>query len=342
MSLWAIRLLFLGLCSAAGVAVSQVRPELIEYQWAGLLIGFGFGWLMIAIDVMLKGFSLRAFSAITFGLLLGTAVALLIDNSGLFQNTEEKARWMIRLGLFLSFSYIGMILAMRSNKEDFSLIIPYVRFSPQNRPDNFLLLDTSVIIDGRIADLIEAKFLEGIVVVPRFVLKELQQVADSNDPIKRSRGQRGLEMLGRIQRNAGIEVKIHDADFPEETGVDAKLVQLAKNIRAKLFTNDYNLIKVAELQSVNCVNLNELARSMRVVLLPGEVLSLKIAREGRDKGQGLGYLADGTMVVVNNAQSLIGQQVDAQVLNTLQTGAGVMIFAELRGTTTQRSHTANA
>jgi uncharacterized protein YacL len=342
MSLWVVRFLFLGLCTAAGFAVSQVRPELIEYQWAGLLIGFGFGWLMIAVDVMLKGFSLRAFSAITFGLLLGTVVALLIDHSGLFQNTDENVRWMIRLGLFLGFSYIGMILAMRSNKEDFSLIIPYVRFSPQNRPDNFLLLDTSVIIDGRIADLIEAKFLEGLIVVPRFVLKELQQVADSSDPIKRARGRRGLEMLGRIQRNTGIGVKIHDADFPEETGVDAKLVQLAKNIRAKLFTNDYNLIKVAELQSVNCVNLNELARSLRVVLLPGEVVSLKIAREGRDKGQGLGYLPDVTMVVVNNAQSLIGQQVDAQVLSTLQTGAGVIIFADLRATTTQRGQIANA
>jgi uncharacterized protein YacL len=342
MSLWVVRFLFLGLCTAAGFAVSQVRPELIEYQWAGLLIGFGFGWLMIAVDVMLKGFSLRAFSAITFGLLLGTVVALLIDHSGLFQNTDENVRWMIRLGLFLGFSYIGMILAMRSNKEDFSLIIPYVRFSPQNRPDNFLLLDTSVIIDGRIADLIEAKFLEGLIVVPRFVLKELQQVADSSDPIKRARGRRGLEMLGRIQRNTGIGVKIHDADFPEETGVDAKLVQLAKNIRAKLFTNDYNLIKVAELQSVNCVNLNELARSLRVVLLPGEVVSLKIAREGRDKGQGLGYLPDGTMVVVNNAQSQIGQQVDAQVLSVLQTGAGVIIFADLRTTTAQRGQIANA
>jgi uncharacterized protein YacL len=335
MSLWVVRFLFLGLCSAAGFAVSQVRPELVEYQWAGLLIGFGFGWLMIAIDVMLKGFSLRAFSATTFGLLLGSIVALLIDNSGLFQNADEKSRWMIRLGLFLGFSYIGMILAMRSNKEDFSLIIPYVRFSPQNRPDNFLLLDTSVIIDGRIADLIEAKFLEGLIVVPRFVLKELQQVADSGDPIKRARGRRGLEMLGRIQRNTGVGVKIHDADFPEETGVDAKLVQLAKNIHAKLFTNDYNLIKVAELQSVNCVNLNELAKSLRIVLLPGEVVSLKIAREGRDKGQGLGYLPDGTMVVVNNAQSQIGQQVDAQVQSTLQTGAGVIIFADLRASSNQ-------
>ena len=335
MSLWVIRILFLCLSTAAGFAVSQVRPELIQYEWAGLLIGFGFGALMIAIDEMIKGFSLRAFSATTFGLLLGTLIALLIDHSGLFQNAEDNTRWLIRLTLFLAFGYIGMILAMRSNKEDFSLIIPYVRFSPQNRPDNFLLLDTSVIIDGRIADLIESKFLEGVIVVPRFVLKELQQVADSNETLKRARGQRGLEMLGRLQQNKRLEVKIHDADFPAETGVDAKLVLLAKNIRAKLFTNDYNLLRVAELQSVNCVNLNELAKSLRTALLPGEVVSLKIVREGRDKGQGLGYLPDGTMVVVNHAQSHIGQQVDAEIQSTRQTGAGVMVFAEMRAGSNQ-------
>jgi len=330
MSLWVIRILFLCLCTAGGFAVSQVRPELVNFGWAGMVIGFGFGWLMIAIDEMLKGFSLRAFSATTFGLLLGTAVALLIDNSGLFVNTEEKERWLIRLGLFLGFSYIGIVLAMRSNKEDFSLIIPYVRFSPQNRPDNLLLLDTSVIIDGRIADLIESNFLEGLVVVPRFVLKELLQIADSNDPIKRARGRRGLEILNRIQHNTRNEVKIHDGDFPEEPEVDAKLVRLARNLGAKLFTNDYNLGKIAELQSVNYVNMHELAKSLRVILLPGEVLNLRIAREGRDKGQGVGYLPDGTMVVVNNAQNLVGQQVDAQVQSTLQTGAGVIVFADLR------------
>ncbi len=330
MTLWVIRILFLSMCTTAGYAVSAVRPDLVTYSWVGAIIGFGFGWLLIAIDEMIKGFSLRAFSATTFGLILGSVVALLIDHSGLFENVEGTTRWLIRLGLFLGFSYIGIILAMRSNKEDFSLIIPYVRFAPQNRPDNLLLLDTSVIIDGRIADLIEANFLEGIIVVPRFVLRELQQVADSNDPIKRARGRRGLEMLNRIQRNTSNEVKIHDGDFPEEPEVDAKLVRLARNLNAKLFTNDFNLGKIAELQSVKHLNLHELAKSLRVVLLPGEVLNLRIAREGRDKGQGVGYLPDGTMVVVNHAQNMIGQEVNAQVQSTLQTGAGVIVFADLK------------
>jgi uncharacterized protein YacL len=332
-SLWVIRILFLGLCTTAGYAISQVSPQFVAFSHSGLIgavMGFGFGGLLIAVDEMLKSFSLRAFSAITFGLLLGTSVALLIANSGLFENADAQARWLIRLGLFLSFSYIGIILAVRSNKEDFSLIIPYVRFSPQNKPDNLLLLDTSVIIDGRIADLIEMKFLEGLIVVPRFVLKELQQVADSADSIKRARGRRGLEMLNRIQRNTNIEVRIHDGDFPEEKDVDAKLVHLARNLNARLFTNDYNLAKVAELQKVNCVNLHEVAKTLKVILLPGEILQLKIVREGKDKGQGVGYLPDGTMVVITNGQSHIGQQAEVQVQTLLQTGAGIIVFAEIK------------
>jgi len=332
-SLWAIRILFLSLCTMAGFAISQVRAEWTGLSHSGvygMFLGFGFGGLMIAVDEMLKGFSLRAFSATTFGLLLGTVVALLVDSSGLFINADPNVRWLIRLGLFLGFGYIGIILAMRSNKEDFSLIIPYVRFAPQNKPDNLLLLDTSVVIDGRIADLIETRFLEGLIVVPRFVLKEIQQIADSTDPIKRARGRRGLEMLNRLQRNTQTEVRIHDGDFPEEKEVDTKLIRLARNLNARLFTNDYNLSKIAELQKINCVNLHEVSKCLKVTLLPGEILQLKVVREGKDKGQGIGYLPDGTMVVVNNGQPHIGQQIEVQVQTLLQTGAGIIVFAETR------------
>jgi uncharacterized protein YacL len=330
MKLWPIRLSFLALCILGGYAVTQVRPELIQHPVLGLMIGFGLGGFLIAVDEMLKGFSLRAFSAATFGLVLGSIIAWLIDRSELFTYAEEQTRWLIRLATFLSFAYLGVILAMRSNKEDFSLIIPYVRFASQSRPENLMVLDTSVIIDGRIADLVEAGFLEGTLIVPRFVLKELQHIADSQDAIRRARGRRGLDILNRIQRDPRNEVKIHEGDFPEESAVDAKLVKLARALGARLYTNDLNLGKIAELQSVPHVNLNELSMALKPAILPGEMLNLRIVREGKDKGQGVGYLNDGTMVVVNHAQSAIGRQVEVEVQSLLQTGAGVIVFAEIR------------
>jgi uncharacterized protein YacL len=344
--MWPIRVLFLGLCVLGGYAITQVRPESIGWPNSGLLgciIGFGFGSLLIALDEMLKGFSLRAFSATTFGLILGTVVAKLIDGSGLFDHVDSGAtRWLIRLGLFLGFTYIGIVLAMRSNKEDFSLIIPYVRFTPRHEPVNLVLLDTSVIIDGRVADLLGAHLLEGILVVPRFVLRELQQLADSGDPIKRERGKRGLEMLKGIRENPNYQVKIHDGDFPEEIGVDAKLLRLAKNLGAKLYTNDSNLSRIADLQSIPCVNLRAVANALRVSLVPGEPLQLHIVKEGRDRGQGVAYLPDGTMVVVNGGQTHVGRNVEARVQSTLQTGGGTIVFAEIKSGSQDTAHWSRA
>ena len=330
-SFWAIRIIFLAMSVLGGYAVSALQPELIQNVYLGMVIGFGFGGLLIALDEMLKGFSLRTFSAATFGLVLGTLVAWLFDISPLFEYEQDpRVRWLVRLCLFLSFGYLGMVLAMRSNKEDFSLIIPYVRFAPQSRPETLLLLDTSVIIDGRIADLIESRFIEGVIVVPRFVLRELQAIADSNDAIRRARGRRGLDMLNRIQRNAANEVKVHEADIPEEPQVDAKLIRLAQALNAKLLTNDFNLSRVAELQHVRCLNIAQLATATKAILLPGETVPLRIVREGKEKGQGVGYLNDGTMVVVNQGHPFIGRQTQVQVQSLVQTGAGVIVFAEIR------------
>lgn len=326
-----IRTFFLLLCTVAGYAVSQSRPDILNGGLYGVLIGFGLGGLLIAVDEALKGFSLRAFSAATFGLLLGTLVATIIDRNELFvYGADEKTRWIIRLGLFLSFGYLGMVLAMRGNKEDFSLIIPFVRFRSENKPQNLLVLDTSTIIDGRIAELIENRFIEGIIIVPKFVLNELQLVADSADPLKRARGRRGMEVLMHIRHSPRVEVRIHEMDFPEEKEVDAKLLKLCRALDARLYTTDYNLGKIAEIQAVAHTNLSELAALLKPTVLPGDPLSLRITREGREKGQGVAYLGDGTMVVVNGAASLVGQQVNVQVQSLLQTGAGVIVFAELR------------
>jgi uncharacterized protein YacL len=279
---------------------------------------------------MLKGLSLRLFSAATFGLVLGTVIAWMIDRSQLFVYVDEyPVRWLIRLSLFIGFSYIGMVLAMRSNKDDFCLIIPYVRFAPQDKSEDLIVLDTSVVIDGRIADLIDARFVEGIVIVPEFVLQEIQLVADSADAVKRERGRRGLDMLSRIQKNPNNEVKIYEQDVVADT-VDEKLVHLARLLGATLYTNDYNLGKIAELQRVRHINVNELANALKPVILPGERLRLRIARQGKDKDQGIGYLNDGTMIVVNGGRERVGDEVNVEVLSLLQNSTGTMIFAGIK------------
>jgi uncharacterized protein YacL len=232
----------------------------------------------------------------------------------------------IQIILILVFCYLGMVIAMRG-KDEFNIIIPYLKFSRQDQRDELLLLDTSVIIDGRIADIIKTKFIDGRLIIPRFVLKELQEIADSQDALKRNRGRRGLDILNRIQKDAHLDVRIHEDDFPDTKDVDTKLVRLAKLLSAKIFTNDFNLNKIAELQGVTVLNINDLANALRPVVLPGETMEVRISKEGKEHNQGVAYLDDGTMVVVDNAKHLIGQAMRVIVTSVLQTSAGRMIFA---------------
>jgi uncharacterized protein YacL len=217
-------------------------------------------------------------------------------------------------------------------KDDFRFIIPYMEFSKEVKGARPLVLDTSVIIDGRIADVADAKVLDQPMVVPRFVLQELQGVADSSDKLKRNRGRRGLDILNRLQKSPGVEVRIHDAEIPELQGVrevDQRLVILAKHLGGKVVTNDYNLNKVARLQGVEVLNLNDLANALKPVVLPGETLTVKLIKRGEEPGQGVGYLDDGTMVVTEQGAHHLGEIIRLTVTSVLQTSAGRMIFGRL-------------
>jgi len=240
---------------------------------------------------------------------------------------NETLALVMQVVLTLIFCYFGMTLAIRG-KDEFNLIIPYVKFTRQDRRDDITIIDTSVIIDGRIVDLCETGFIGGRFIVPRFVLRELQQVADSSDALKRNRGRRGLDILNKMQKNSHMDVKIHEEDFADIIETDAKLVKLAKLLSGRVFTNDYNLNKVAELQGVQVLNINELSNALKPVMLPGEVVEVKVVKEGKEHNQGIGYLDDGTMIVVEGGRQLIGQRKQVAVTSILQTAAGRMIFAK--------------
>ncbi|MDI6873628.1 PIN domain-containing protein [Candidatus Solincola sp.] len=240
--------------------------------------------------------------------------------------------WLFALVLYAVCGIIGYIVAVQK-KDDLLALFRPSRFSTaaegERRAVAARILDTSAIVDGRIADICLTGFLEGQLVVPRFVLNELQAVADSEDPLKRNRGRRGLEVLNALQRQERVEVRIEERDFPELSGVDTKLVALAKALNLPIMTTDFNLNKIAELQGVRVLNVNELANSLKPVVLPGETLTLTVIREGKEPGQGVGYLDDGTMVVVEGGKKYIGKEVRTVVTSTLQTAAGRMIFASL-------------
>ena len=323
-----LRILFVTFFAAIGASISSAFSE---NMWPGLALGAVLGLVVVLIDRLLKGVSLRLFSSATFGLLLGLIFANLLMASDILHYQSETVQWAARLLVYVVFGYLGMMLAMRSSRDEFSLIIPYVRFAREATQHEPLVVDTNVIIDGRIADLCSTGFLSHSLIVPRFILGELQLLADSHDPTKRERGRRGLEILNQLQREKDIELTVHEAtDHGAEIGADERLVRAAKVLKARLLTNDHALAQIARLQQVPVLNLADLARALRPTLVTGDELDLHLVKEGREGHQAVGYLPDGTMIVVNHARSHLGKTRTIVVASALQTAAGRLIFAELK------------
>ena len=321
-----LRVLFVTTCGVIGALVSS---ELFDSLMPGLLFGAVLGLCVVLLDRLLMGITLRAFSSATFGLLLGLIFANLLSASQILRYQPDETQWWVRLVIYVIFAYFGMMLAMRSNRDEFSLIIPYVRFTREGSEPEPLVVDTSAIIDGRIAELCSTGFLSRVLIVPRFVLTELQTLADSHEPVKRERGRRGLEILNQLQRSKEIELTIHESESSEGS-VDERLVRAAKVLQARLLTNDNSLCQVARLQQVTTLNLNDLAHALRPAVLAGDEMELHLIKEGRDPHQAVGYLPDGTMIVINHARSLIGKTVKIVVSSTLLTAGGRLIFGELK------------
>ena len=297
-------------------------------MWLRMLSGAGAGAVLMLIESAIHRVarvSVRGFSSAVFGLLFGLIMAKLVSDAISLIPFDAGTVAVTRVALTWAFCYLGMAMALRG-RDEFSVIIPYVRLARHDRGEESYLVDTSAIIDGRITDLCKTRFVEGRLAVPRFVLKELQAVADSADPIKRSRGRRGLEVLNQLRQLSHIDVRIHEEDLPGIAETDAKLVKLAQVLGTRIITNDYNLNKVAEFQGVGVLNVNELAQALRPVVLPGETLEVKPIKEGKEHHQSIAYLDDGTMVVVENGRALIGQTVRGLVTSVLQTAAGRMVF----------------
>lgn len=298
-------------------------------------LGLGSGFVIAALTILFEERArktpIRIVAGGAFGLIIGLIVANLLTYPLVLNVLKDP---YLELGAYLFINcimgYIGLNVGMRKGDEFESRYLQGIPAKGKSKDNGAKILDTSVIIDGRIADICETGFIEGAIIIPQFVLRELQYIADSPDPVKRTRGKRGLDILHRIQKQVRCEVTITDQDFPKIREVDAKLVALAKALNAKVVTNDSNLNKVAELQGVSVLNINQLAAAMRPAVLPGEIMNILVLKEGREQGQGIGYLDDGTMVVIDNARRHMGKNVDVAITSVLQTTSGRMIFSKLK------------
>lgn len=351
MVLIVLRALFILLMAAVGwFYVNSASEPFGEWTWLSLAIALTIGTFLVCIDILAPRKKLIIFSGTFLGLLIGISAAyalsfvvqLLADQFlhrldetvATYHHAQASRQAMVNfinmmVGVACCYLAISFIL---QTKDDFRFVIPYVEFSKQTKGARPILLDTSVLIDGRITDIATTGLLESQVIVPRFVLEELQQIADSGDRLKRLRGRRGLDVLTKLRAVNRADVVLYDGSAPAVEAfheVDQKLLELAKQLNARVLTNDFNLNKVASLRGVDVINLNELANAMKPVVLPGEKMTVRIQKPGEEAGQGVGYLEDGTMVVVEQGRPYIDAEVEFTVTNTRQTVAGRMIFGRV-------------
>ncbi len=348
MALHAIRILFvivvLSMVIAYTLGSSETKGKEVDATSYLTLTGLiaASAVALVIVDMVWKRKRLKELSGLFFGVLAGLvlayAMALIVDLFAevfreVLHNPRPETIALVKnlLGVASVFMCVTFVL---QTKDDFRFLIPYVEFSRETKGARPMLLDTSVIIDGRIADIAETRIMESAVVVPRFILAELQAIADSEGKLKRNRGRRGLDILNRLQTSESIDIQILDAHVQEvedAADVDAKLVALAEHLNGRVITNDYNLNKVAQVRGVDVININDLANALKPIVLPGETLSVRVIKSGEEPGQGVGYLEDGTMVVVEQGAGHIEKEVTIAVTSILQTSAGRMIFGRLEG-----------
>jgi len=326
-----IRTLLVGISALFGYFTGSIFEGLPSPEIIGAVAG-----ALAAVFVILgiswaKNNDVKVVISGAIGVLLGILAANLLSFTLVFRVFDPNAQ-TISLYILVNvlFIYLGAGIGVRKGEEINLKIFTQSTKEPRVQ-ESHKILDTSVIIDGRIADLCETGFIEGTIVIPQFVLRELQHIADSSDSIKRTRGRRGLDILQKLQKQVGLDVQVVEIDFPKIREVDSKLIALAQKNGGKIITNDYNLNKVAELQGVEVLNINQLANALKPVVLPGEVMNVRVLKEGKEEGQGVAYLDDGTMVVVDNARQYLGKNIDVSVTSVLQTTAGRMIFTVLKG-----------
>ena len=323
MGTWIIRIMMVIILGVCGFFIQPFRLNPTHGLLAGVLTGVA----IVLGEIRISTLTVRTLIGSALGSIGGIVGASLISQVISRMALEPVTTQFIQISVLILMTYVGLVVgAQKGQFLDITALEGLFIFDKGNSRRSHKILDTSVIIDGRIADILDTGFLEGVLVVPQFVLRELQQVADSTDSIKRNRGRRGLDILQRIQKKTSNAVEIMETDFPDIREVDLKLIELAKKIGGKIVTNDFNLNKVAQLRGVEVLNINELANTLKPVVLPGELMKVFILKEGKEPNQGIAYLDDGTMVVVDNARKMIGRNIAVAVTSVLQTTAGKMIF----------------